>query len=94
VAVLVAAGRTDREVARALGISERTAENHVRHILAKLGARSREWIAAWAAAQGLVDEAKPPRQPPRRIRTTARPNGPPRPDGARPATDPGRDRIA
>jgi non-specific serine/threonine protein kinase len=57
VAALVAGGRSNREIAAALGISERTAENHVKHILAKLGARSRAGSplaggAAWAAAQG------------------------------------------
>jgi DNA-binding CsgD family transcriptional regulator len=52
VAALVARGLTNRQIAAALGISPRTAENHVKHILAKLGARSRARIAAWAAAQG------------------------------------------
>jgi DNA-binding CsgD family transcriptional regulator len=53
VAVLVAGGLSNRQIAEALGISLRTAENHVKHILAKLGVRSRVGIAGWAAAQGL-----------------------------------------
>lgn len=42
-------GKTDREIANRLSISERTASNHVNHILAKLGARNR----AHAVALGL-----------------------------------------
>ena len=60
VAALVGRGASDRAVARALGIGERTAENHVRHILAKLGARSRRRIAAWAAAHDLAVPRRPP----------------------------------
>ncbi|MEA2642017.1 MAG: hypothetical protein QOF51_3411 [Chloroflexota bacterium] len=47
VAVLVAAGRSNREIAAALVIGERTAENHVQHILGKLGFRSRTALALW-----------------------------------------------
>jgi len=50
VAELVAAGLTNREIARRLFISERTAQNHVQHILGKLGFSSRAQIAAWVAA--------------------------------------------
>src|SRR6266702_3981625 len=53
VAVLVARGLTNREIARTLFVSERTAENHVQHILAKLGFGSRAQIAAWAVSEGL-----------------------------------------
>ena len=60
VAAQVARGCTNRQIAQALGISPRTAENHVKRILAKLGARSRARIAAWAAARGLAgNEARP-----------------------------------
>lgn len=51
VADLVAAGLTDREIAARLVISQRTAESHVQHILAKLGFRSRAQIAAWKATR-------------------------------------------
>lgn len=59
VAVLVAGGRSNREIAAALGISERTAGAHLRHILGKLDLDSRERVAAWAVAHGLVDAQAP-----------------------------------
>lgn len=46
---LIAQGLTNREIARTLWISESTVKVHVRHVLAKMGARSRtEAIAASA----------------------------------------------
>jgi DNA-binding NarL/FixJ family response regulator len=59
VAALVATGRTNRQIGRALGIAEKTAEVHVHHIMGKLGARSRAEVAVWAVSQGL---ASPPRK--------------------------------
>jgi DNA-binding CsgD family transcriptional regulator len=53
VARLLAAGRSNREVADTLVISEGTVEVHVKHILSKLGFRSRAQVAAWAANQSL-----------------------------------------
>jgi predicted ATPase/DNA-binding SARP family transcriptional activator len=44
VALLVARGLTNRQIARKLSISEHTAANHVRRILKKLGVRSRTQI--------------------------------------------------
>jgi non-specific serine/threonine protein kinase len=49
VATLIARGRTNREIAAALVITEGTAANHVAHILDKLGFNFRSQIAAWAA---------------------------------------------
>ena len=49
VARLVAAGRTNAEIADALGIAPKTASSHVEHILAKLGASRRTEIASWAS---------------------------------------------
>jgi DNA-binding NarL/FixJ family response regulator len=48
VARLVAEGLSNRQIAERLFISERTAENHVRHILTKLGFATRSQIAAWS----------------------------------------------
>jgi len=50
VARLVARGLTNKQIGEALFVSERTAENHVQHILVKLGFSNRSQIAAWAAA--------------------------------------------
>jgi DNA-binding NarL/FixJ family response regulator len=47
VATLVAAGRTNAEIGEQLVISEGTVDVHVKHILSKLGFRSRAQIAAW-----------------------------------------------
>ncbi|HLZ25801.1 MAG TPA: response regulator transcription factor [Chloroflexota bacterium] len=54
VLALIADGRSNREIATALVIAERTVEAHVAHILAKLGVRSRTQVAVWAFATGLV----------------------------------------
>ena len=47
VAVLIAEGHTNREIGERLVISEWTVDTHVRHILTKLGLRSRAQVAAW-----------------------------------------------
>ncbi len=49
VAVLVVLGRTNRQIARELVISERTAESHVQSIFNKLGFHRRSEVAAWVA---------------------------------------------
>jgi ATP/maltotriose-dependent transcriptional regulator MalT len=51
---LLVEGRTDRQIGAALGISHRTAMNHVARILGKLGVESRTAAAALAVRQGLV----------------------------------------
>jgi DNA-binding CsgD family transcriptional regulator len=53
VATLLAKGMSNREIAATLVISESTAEVHVKHILSKLGLRSRSQVAAWAAQRDL-----------------------------------------
>jgi predicted ATPase/DNA-binding NarL/FixJ family response regulator len=53
VAALVASGRTNRQIGRVLGISEKTAEVHLHHVMAKLEARSRAEVAAWAVTHHL-----------------------------------------
>ncbi len=54
VAQLVAQGKTSREIAGLLVVSERTAEGHVNNILGKLGFTSRAQIAVWAVEKGLA----------------------------------------
>jgi DNA-binding CsgD family transcriptional regulator len=56
VARLVARGLTNKQIGEALFVSERTAENHVQHILVKLGFSSRSQIAAWSS-EGLAKDA-------------------------------------
>jgi DNA-binding CsgD family transcriptional regulator len=54
VAVLLARGLTNRQVAAELVIAERTASTHVAHILNKLGFSSRTQIAAWAIEHDMT----------------------------------------
>ena len=50
VARLISAGRSNKEIAAELVISQRTAEGHVERILTKLGFTSRAQVAAWITA--------------------------------------------
>jgi DNA-binding NarL/FixJ family response regulator len=54
VIALIARGYSNRAIAEALVISERTAENHVANILGKLGCTSRAQAAAYAVEHGLA----------------------------------------
>jgi DNA-binding CsgD family transcriptional regulator len=56
VAVLVAQGKYNREIAEVLVVNERTIETHVSNILSKLGFTSRRQIAAWATEQDLAKD--------------------------------------
>src|SRR5206468_3376579 len=51
VAALVAGGKTNREVAAALFLSDRTVEGHLAHVFGKLGVRHRTELAAALAAR-------------------------------------------
>ena len=53
VAALIAQGKSNREIADALVLSERTIEGHVSNILTKLDFTARAQIAAWAVEKGL-----------------------------------------
>jgi DNA-binding CsgD family transcriptional regulator len=55
IASLVASGLTNRQIADVVHVAERTAENHVQHILTKLGFQNRAQVAAWATSQHLGD---------------------------------------
>jgi DNA-binding NarL/FixJ family response regulator len=50
---LLAAGKTNREIAAELVISDKTASVHVSHILSKLGVRNRVEAASLAHALGV-----------------------------------------
>jgi predicted ATPase/DNA-binding SARP family transcriptional activator/DNA-binding CsgD family transcriptional regulator len=52
IAALVARGDSNVQIARQLGISERTATTHVSNILNRLGLASRTQLAAWVAEGG------------------------------------------
>lgn len=54
VLTLIADGATNRQIARRLGVTERTARTHVSNILAKLGLTSRTQAALWAVREGLA----------------------------------------
>jgi DNA-binding NarL/FixJ family response regulator len=54
VLMLVAGGASNRQIARTLVVSERTARTHVSAILAKLGLVSRTQAALWAVREGLA----------------------------------------
>jgi DNA-binding CsgD family transcriptional regulator/tetratricopeptide (TPR) repeat protein len=56
VAALIGQGKTNREIANRLVVSERTIETHVRNVLTKLDFTSRTQLAAWAVKKGLVDD--------------------------------------
>jgi DNA-binding CsgD family transcriptional regulator len=56
---ILADGRTDRDIAARLFISERTVHVHVRRILAKLGVSSRTEAAGLAIRKGLVPAQLP-----------------------------------
>jgi DNA-binding CsgD family transcriptional regulator len=54
VALLIARGFSNRQIAQALVITQGTAANHVAHIIGKLGMSNRTEIAAAVAARSIV----------------------------------------
>jgi DNA-binding CsgD family transcriptional regulator len=68
VAALVAQGRTNREIAAAMFVTENTVQTHVRHVFRKLGLRSRTELAVqflseppgaeWASLPSRESEAR------------------------------------
>jgi DNA-binding NarL/FixJ family response regulator len=51
----VAHGRSNREIARALGLAEKTVKTHMSAILTKLNVQDRTQAALYAVRSGLVD---------------------------------------
>jgi predicted ATPase/DNA-binding CsgD family transcriptional regulator len=54
VALLIARGSSNREIADALVLSIKTVETHIQHIFTKLNVKSRAEIAVWASRHGLL----------------------------------------
>lgn len=52
---LLASGKANKEIARALTIGEKTVKTHVSNILGKLGVQSRTQAALYAVRTGLVE---------------------------------------
>src|SRR5262249_671812 len=53
VAMFIVEGKTNRQIASLLVLSERTIDKHVAQILSKLGFHSRAQVAVWAVENGL-----------------------------------------
>jgi len=56
VLVLLAEGRSNKEIARHLHVSSRTVQGHVGHVLGKLGMASRTQAAIYATRCGLAPD--------------------------------------
>lgn len=59
VLVLIARGASTRQVAHALGITPKTAGNHIERIYAKIGASSRATATLFAMQQGMLSTLEP-----------------------------------
>jgi DNA-binding CsgD family transcriptional regulator len=56
---LAARGLSNREIADRLGISRKTAANHVEHIYAKIGVSNRARASLFAVRHGLIADPQP-----------------------------------
>jgi DNA-binding NarL/FixJ family response regulator len=54
VLALIAAGRSNREIARSLSVAEKTVKTHVSNVLMKLGVQDRTQAALYAVRHGLA----------------------------------------
>lgn len=54
VLALIAAGRSNREIARSLAVAEKTVKTHVSNVLMKLGVQDRTQAALYAVRHGLT----------------------------------------
>jgi DNA-binding NarL/FixJ family response regulator len=51
---LIAAGLSNREISRRLGLSDKTVKNHISHIFAKLSVTARTQVVVYAIRNGLA----------------------------------------
>ena len=58
VALLIAEGLADKEIAARLGIGRRTAEHHAEQVRRKLGCSSRTQVAAWVVQHDLTPDGE------------------------------------
>lgn len=58
VALLIAQGKSNQEIANTLVVTKRTVETHVGNIMFKLGCTSRTQIAVWAVETGLAEKTR------------------------------------
>ncbi|MBS2537707.1 response regulator transcription factor [Catenulispora sp. NF23] len=63
VLILIARGRSNREIARTLVLAEKTVKTHVSNILMKLGVADRTQAALWAVRHGIAPEDEVPSPP-------------------------------
>jgi two-component system, NarL family, nitrate/nitrite response regulator NarL len=73
VIAMVAAGSSNKEIARAYSVSEQTVKHHLTRIFDKVGASSRVELAMIATRQALIDPSQPVQRP---GAETARPHPP------------------
>ncbi len=59
VLILIARGASNKQVARALGITTKTAGTHIERIYTKIGASTRSTATLFAVQQGLLDSLEP-----------------------------------
>ena len=65
VLALLARGHANKQIARQLGVTPKTASNHVEHVYTKLGVGSRAAATLFATQHGLVGSFEPESQRPR-----------------------------
>lgn len=56
---LLSQGQSNKEIARSLGVAEDTVKTHIRHILEKLGVKSRTRAVVVAMRQGMILAREP-----------------------------------
>jgi DNA-binding NarL/FixJ family response regulator len=63
VLILVAAGLANKQIARRLGISEKTVKGHLTRVFQVIGVADRTQAALWAERHGLLAEGNPEADP-------------------------------